>query len=140
MLVIYQSIVLLLAALIAAVVLRARSLGLQATGALVLVVLLLRFGRWWRLRGGPSAGSLATAATVGAVVVAVAAVVGTWLLAFGHAGEVDPPPTPWELEMQERQAGFDRIRDRISDVPDVPDVPCPAATRCSPTPPPYPRW
>ncbi len=38
----YQLIVLLLAALIAIVVLRARSLGLQATGALVLVVLLLR--------------------------------------------------------------------------------------------------
>lgn len=42
MLLIYQLIVLLLAVLIAVVVLRARPLGLQATGALVLVVLLLR--------------------------------------------------------------------------------------------------
>jgi hypothetical protein len=42
MLMIYQAIVLLLVALIAIVVLRSRSLGLQATGALVLVPLLLR--------------------------------------------------------------------------------------------------
>jgi hypothetical protein len=42
MLLVYQAIVLLLVALIALVVLRSRSFPLQATGALVLVVLLLR--------------------------------------------------------------------------------------------------
>src|SRR5690606_19041567 len=65
-----------------------------------LVVMLLKWARVLRLRDArPGSALLVTAA----ILLAITGIVGTWLLADRHAGEFDPPPTPWELELRERQ-------------------------------------
>ena len=43
----------------------------------------------------------------------VIAAVGAWLLADRHAGEYDPPPTPLQIEMQERQHEISEITQRL---------------------------
>lgn len=65
-----------------------------------LVAMLLKWARVLRLRGArPGSALLVTAA----ILLAITGIMGTWLLADRHAGEFDPPPTPWELDLRERQ-------------------------------------
>ncbi len=76
------------------------------------IVLLLQCARVW----GRQAGGRRIAAGVvvaAAFALAAAAVASVWLLADRHAAEFDPPPTPWELEMRERQQELNDSLDRL---------------------------
>lgn len=52
------------------------------------------------------------------VAVSVVAVVGTWFIADWHAAQNDPPPTPYELEMQERTAQLRQSQDDLQETID----------------------
>lgn len=89
-----------------------------ALGAPPIVTLALRLGRWSglrrRMRNPEGRGSSAAVVAYAlAAVTAILAAVGAWLLADRHAGEYDPPPTPQQIEMQERQHEISEITQRL---------------------------
>ncbi|MFT4232528.1 MAG: hypothetical protein QM606_07125, partial [Leucobacter sp.] len=86
-----------------------------ALAAPPLVSLLLRLGRVLAMRraGGRGVPGGAGALLWVSIALAAGAVVGVWLLADRHAAEHDPPLTPSELEMQERN---ERLREGFGDL------------------------
>lgn len=58
-------------------------------------------------------GSASVLCAVAAGVLALAGIVGGWIFADRHAAEFDPPPTPLQLEMRERQKEMGEILDSI---------------------------